>query len=192
MHFSFGDDAYACENSFSFSSSFSLPVFVLPSYTALYDQKSQSEGWEKEIRLMNLFITSAPTLHTPVERLFGRRLLWMIACVACPPRLSFSFSFSAKWPIPKHEIRTINFRSFAVETEKKSNSPLSSPLRFFFSDTVTSVLIMDVSLLRSVELSTMADDDTTGADNGRETALVVVKSKIYIYIFHSVELTTFH
>lgn len=55
--------------------------------------------------------------------------------------------------------------------------PLSSPLRFFFSDTVTSVFIMEVSLLRSLELSTMAEDDTTGADNGRDTALVVVKSK---------------
>lgn len=47
------------------------------------------------------FITSAPTLHTPVERLFGRRLRWIIACVACPPRLSFSFSFSTEIKINK-------------------------------------------------------------------------------------------
>lgn len=37
---------------------------------------------------------------------------------------------------------------------------------------------MDVSLLRSLVLSAIAADDTTGADNGRETALVVAdKSK---------------
>lgn len=56
--------------------------------------------------------------------------------------------------------------------------PLSSPLRFFFSDTVTSVLIIEVSLLRSFVLSTIVDDDITGADNGRDT-LVVVKSKFW-------------
>lgn len=32
---------------------------------------------------------------------------------------------------------------------------------------------MDVSLLRSLVLSAIAADDTTGADNGRDTALVV-------------------
>lgn len=135
---------------------------------------------------MNWFITSAPTLHTPVERLFGRRRRWIIACVACPPRLSFSFSFSVTTTetrtisISKHEIsnsmRSVYFL-FCIRMTLQINLPLSSPLRFFFSDTVTSVLIMGVSLLRSLELSTIADDDTTGADNGRDTALVVVKSE---------------
>lgn len=44
---------------------------------------------------------------------------------------------------------------------------------------MTSVLIIGVSLLRSLVLSTMVDDDTTGADNGRDTVFVVVKS-IYL------------
>lgn len=60
--------------------------------------------------------------------------------------------------------------------------PLSSPLRFFFNETVTSVLIMDVSLLRSVLLSLIADEDTTGADNGRDTAFVVVKSAFNYHV----------
>lgn len=63
--------------------------------------------------------------------------------------------------------------------QSKTKLPLSSPFRFFFSDTVTSVLIIEASLLRSVLLSLIADDDTTGADKGLGTVLEVVKSRFF-------------
>lgn len=136
--------------------------------------------------LINLFITSAPTLHTPVERLFGRRLLWIIACVAWPPRLSFSFSFSVNeidFHSNKYSVHFVDeiFRYQRNQVEYDCQIPmcvpLSSPFRFFFNDTVTSVLIIEDSLLRSVELSPMVVDvDTAGADSGLVTVLQVVKS----------------
>lgn len=42
--------------------------------------------------------------------------------------------------------------------------PLSSPLRFFLSDKVTSVLIIGVSLVRSLEFSELVTDETIGAN----------------------------
>lgn len=42
--------------------------------------------------------TSAPTLHTPVDRLFGLLRRWINAWAAWLPRVSVSFSFSANQP----------------------------------------------------------------------------------------------
>lgn len=39
------------------------------------------------------------------------------------------------------------------------------------------MLIIEASLLRSVLLSLIVDDDTTGADKGRGTVLEVVRSR---------------
>lgn len=63
-----------------------------------------------------------------------------------------------------------------VHVQTRVHSPLSSLFRFFFNETVTSVLMIGASLARSLAFS-VDTFDMTGADTGRAIELVDVKSE---------------
>lgn len=122
---------------------------------------------------------------TPVERLFGRRRLWMTPCVDWPPlpvRLSFSLSLSGEEDENTHTIKSTD-----KENVLPQSKPLSLPLSSLFVPSSFFVELVDVSrsLLASaaavVTVVGVGDVDwcgRKGADTGRRLAVIPAEPEV--------------